>query len=64
MNNRLNHNHNLNTAKNQDYNNETKALMSMESVHQRKKAAFDELLRYTYNNLKDSNKDNPDNKQQ
>jgi hypothetical protein len=27
----------------------------MESVHQRKKAAFDELLRYTYSNLKETN---------
>jgi len=63
MNNRFNHNNNLNNSRNQDYNNETKLLMNMESVHQRKKAAFDELLRYTYSNLKDSNNDNPNNKQ-
>ena len=63
MDNRFNHNNNLNNARNQDYNNETKILMNMESVHQRKKTDFDELLRYTYSNLKDSNNDNPNNKQ-
>ena len=62
MDNRFNHNNNLNNTRAQDYYNETKILMNMESVHQRKKAAFDELLRYTYSNLKDSNNDNPKNK--
>lgn len=63
VNNRFDHNKILNNTKSQDYYNETKVLMNMESVHQRKKAAFDELLRYTCNNLKDSNNDNPSNKQ-
>lgn len=63
MNHKFNHNNNLNNTRAQDYNSETKMLMNMESVHQRKKAAFDELLRYTYSNLKDSEDHESNNKQ-
>ena len=63
MSGKFDHNNKLSSTRPQDYNTETKMLMNMESVHQRKKAAFDELLRYTYVNLKDSNDDNSNNKQ-
>jgi hypothetical protein len=63
MNNRFNSNNNFTNTRSQDYSSEMKILMNMESVHQRKKAAFDELLRYTYSNLKDTNSSNPDNEE-
>jgi hypothetical protein len=63
MNDRFDHNNIMKNPEPVDYNTETKMLMNMESVHQRKKAAFDELLRYTYINLKDSNTDNQNNEQ-
>ncbi|HYE11394.1 MAG TPA: hypothetical protein VEF53_14575 [Patescibacteria group bacterium] len=55
MTDRFNHNNNFINTRAMDYNNEMKLLSNMESVHQRKKAAFDELLRYTYSNLKETN---------
>jgi hypothetical protein len=63
MSGRFDHNNHMKNPRIQDFNTETKMLMHMESVHQRKKAAFDELLRYTYINLKDSNEDDSNNKQ-
>lgn len=62
MGDRFDHNSIIKNPSVQDFNTETKMLMHMESVHQRKKAAFDELLRYTYTNLKDSDGDNSNNK--
>jgi hypothetical protein len=63
MNDRFDHNNIMKNPEPVDYNMETKVLVNMESVHKRKKAAFDELLRYTYINLKDSNTDNQNNEQ-
>ena len=64
MSDRFNHNDRLPGTNSLEYDREIQLLRNMESVHMRKKAAFDELLRYTYNNIKetdsgDSNHKNP-----
>lgn len=61
MNNKLNHTRKqINKAIEEDK--YLKIFKHLESVNLRNKAAFDELLRFTYNSL-DGNKNNPDNQQ-
>ena len=64
MSDRFNHTSSMPGTRSLEYDKEIQLLKNMESVHLRKKAAFDELLRYTYNNIKetdsmDSNQKNP-----
>lgn len=62
MNDRFNHNNSTPGNRALEYDKEMQMLKNMESVHLRKKAAFDELLRYTYNNISNSNPHTNDNK--
>jgi hypothetical protein len=52
---RFNHNGYTPNPRALDYDKEMQLLNNMESVHSRKKAAFNELLKYTYSNLKEQN---------
>lgn len=63
MSDRFNRSNNFANINSMKYSNDMKIINNMESAHQRKKAAFDELLRYTYSNLKETKLDNTNNKQ-
>jgi hypothetical protein len=58
---RFNNNGSIPNPKAFQYDKEMQLLNNMESVHSRKKAAFNELLRYTFNNLPDQNDSDSDN---
>lgn len=63
MSDKINYNNTFSSKRPLEFNSEMKVLNNLESVHQRKKAAFDELLRYTYSNLKEANTEHHDNNQ-
>lgn len=60
MNNRFNHSHNPHNIQSLESDKYLQVFKNLESVNLRNKAAFDELLKYTYTNLKDTKK-NTDN---
>lgn|GEM_PF-4626456 len=62
MSDRFDHNNSLPGARSLEYDREIQLLRNMESVHLRKKAAFDELLRYTYNNIKEADQTDSEHK--
>lgn len=64
MSDKFNNNNWMTNTRPMDYDKEMQLLNNMESVHSRKKAAFDELLRYTFNNVKEPSSNNSDNHNQ
>jgi len=61
LNDRFDSKGNILNPRSMEHDREMQLLKNMESVHSRKKAAFNELLRYTYSNLKDVKNNDSDN---